>query len=45
MVGSAKIWSQTHVDPLWFDTPNGEKYWTEKNMPDYERTFTIPQAK
>lgn len=42
MVGAAKVWSQAHIDPLWFDTPNGAKYWKDKNMPDYARTFTFP---
>lgn len=42
LVEAGRIWSQTHVAPLWFDNKKAQQRWKDTKMPVYESTFQIP---
>jgi arylsulfatase B len=41
MVGEAAKWSQSHIEPLWFDNKGAAKQWKTNGMPNYGKTFNI----
>lgn len=42
MISNAKVWSQGHVTPLWYDSYKAEKDWKARDMPHYDETFSHP---
>ena len=41
MVSEAKRWSQSHTDPLWYDSLKAEADWMNYGMPNYDVTFSL----
>ena len=41
MVGEAAKWSETHIQPRWFDSRKPAQNWKETSMPNYDKTFAI----
>jgi len=41
MVDEAAKWSESHVEPRWFDNLGAAKQWQSQGMPNYEKTFSI----
>ncbi|MFD2258138.1 sulfatase-like hydrolase/transferase, partial [Luteolibacter algae] len=39
MVKQVQKYAESHVQPLWFDSPEAEKKWHAADMPNYEKTF------
>lgn len=42
LIKEAAYWTQSHIDPVWFDSPNTynfEDQWNKAGMPAWERTF------
>lgn len=42
IVEAAGKWSQTHIQPAWFDNKSAEERWNKKQMPVYKSTFSLP---
>jgi len=42
LVHEAKLWSDTHVQPLWFDDYDQEQLWNDRNLPLYDQVFSLP---
>lgn len=42
MVSKAKSWSGKHVTPLWYDDAQAGQDWTNRAMPHYSETFSLP---
>lgn len=39
MISATKAWSQSHVQPEWFDNESAGKRWIENGMPNYPALF------
>ncbi|EMI40448.1 N-acetylgalactosamine 6-sulfate sulfatase (GALNS) [Rhodopirellula sp. SWK7] len=39
LVAAAEKWSQTHAEPLFFDSPVARDKWYESDMPNFDKTF------
>lgn len=43
LVETARQWSLTHSEPLWFDNKKAEAAWQKNDMPKYKSTFAEPE--
>lgn len=44
IVDSAKLWSNTHIQPYWFHANHEGKNWYEHDMPRFDETFRLDGA-
>ncbi|MGJ8724069.1 MAG: sulfatase-like hydrolase/transferase [Roseibacillus sp.] len=42
MIDDIEAWSNSHVQPLWWDNTSQEQVWNDNNMPLYDQTFSHP---
>ena len=42
LVSEAKLWSDTHTTPLWYDGFEQEQMWIDRGLPLYDAVFTLP---
>lgn len=42
MVSEMKKLSEQHTEPQWFHAKSAEDLWIEHNMPNYDKTFSLP---
>lgn len=42
LVSKAQKWSNTHVPPRWFDSPQAKNQWESASMPKFDKTFSTP---
>ena len=43
MINDVRQWTESHVEPKWFDSEDVGKKWRENNMPNFNATFEVRQ--